>query len=423
MKELKTINRYIPMLVYSRIQELDFNNNEQLYVICDMIHRITIYRKENTDYTNSYRDIPTIYYTNIIKDKRNYKKAMDFLKDNYIIECDGIYSKQGGKALGYRFKDEYLSKLIEVKISKPTIFKSITKNINNQKSYVEDNYKEYRNFFINNFNINYEKALDYINQWFDEELSILHSTNLNLPLCSSFLREFQKITNKYNHLFISISSIRDGNLFFNRSKTNGRINTNLTNLKSELKQFITTKNLYQIDIKNSQPYFLSLLLLNYFNSPLCSSFLDEKEVNKFADWTGSGLFYEFFERAYFNNTGKDMSRKDIKELMFCILYSKNGSYKNEKKIFGDIFPTILKFIEKEKETKHNSFSIKLQNIESKMCIDKICKKLDENNINYYTIHDAWLIDESDVDEVEKIIITTFYDNVYRRPELSIEKIN
>lgn len=218
---------------------------------------------------------------------------------------------------------------------------------------------------------------------------------------------------------MSISAINDGNLFFRHNKTNGRIDTNLTNLKAEFKQFITTPNLYQIDIVNSQPFILSLLL----NSSLCSSFLDKKELEKYTDWTSAGIFYEMFMREYFNKTSKVLERDDIKDIMFCIFYSKNGQYTKEKNIFKSIFPTIMSYIEKEKSNKHNEFSIKLQKIESKICIEIISQELDKQSIKYYTIHDAWLVDEKDIKKVKDIIIRKFYDNFYRRPELKVEKIN
>jgi len=440
---MKTINRYIPSLVYNKIQELEFNNKEQLYVICDMIYRISIYRKENTDYSNIYRDIPSKYYTDIIADKNNYKKAMDFLKNNSIIECDNIYSKMGGKALGYRFNSQLVSKLITVEISKPTIFKRIVNNVNEERNLVNDKYKVYRDFFINNFSIDYDNSLKYLNMWWEKEHNLLLS--LNPSLCSSFLdtmlnidtpnqcssfletekssssflKDYIKLNNKYNHLFMSISAINDGNLFFRHNKTNGRIDSNLTNLKSEFKQFITTPNLYQIDIVNSQPFILSLLL----NSSLCSRFLDGKELRRYTDWTSAGIFYEMFLKEYFNKTSKVLQRDDIKDIMFCIFYSKNGQYTKEKNIFKSIFPTIMKYIEEQKNNKHNEFSIKLQKIESKICIDIISEELNKNNIKYYTIHDAWLVDKEDIKITKEIIIRKFYDNFYRRPELKIEKIN
>ena len=60
-------------------------------------------------------------------------------------------------------------------------------------------------------------------------------------------------------------------------------------------------------------------------------------------------------------------------------------------------------------------------MESKICIDIICKELDKQGIEYYTIHDAWLVDSKDIKKTESIIIEKFYKHLYRRPELKIEK--
>jgi len=319
--------------------------------------------------------------------------------------------------LGYKFNEKYISKLISVEIDSKPLSKNILNNKNKRNNSVSDLYKPNKDYFLNTFSINYNLALKYINNYYTN--STLH---LNSLLCGrNYNEEWIRIVNKYNSLFMSISAINDGYLFFNKNHTNGRIDTNLTSLSKELKQFIVKDNLYQIDIINSQPFILYL----YLNSPLCRRKLDDKdkkELNKYGDWTSSGLFYELFEKEYLRKTGKVLTRKEIKNMMFCIFYSKNGTYQKEKNIFKTIFPFINKMIESEKSVKHNDFAIKLQKIESKICIDKICSVLDIEDIEYYTIHDAWLVDKKDIDKTIKIIYNEFYENFHRRPELKIEKI-
>jgi len=417
---MKPIKRYIPALVYNEIKNLNFKNKEHLYIICDMINRISIFKKDDKDYSNNFIDIPKYYFRDIICDSGSLSSAINILKQNKIISCDNVYSKNSGKALGYKFNDELVSKLIEVEVSSLPLSKKIINNKNSRNSLVGDNYKPSKDFFLTTFGIDYESSLRYINEWFDQ--SIL---SLNTLLCGrNYQSEWTKIVNKYNSLFMSISAINDDYLFFRKNPTNGRIDTNLTSLKSELKQFIVKENLYQVDIVNSQPFILSLLL----NSLLCGrnydeKTFDEKELDKYTRWTSAGIFYEMFEKEYFNKTSKIITRKEIKNIMFCIFYSKNGSYQKEKNIFKSIYPTIMKWIEEQKKDKHNEFAIKLQKIESKICIDIICSELNNNNIKYYTIHDAWLVDKEDIEKTKEIIYRKFYDNFYRRPELKIEKIN
>jgi len=62
-------------------------------------------------------------------------------------------------------------------------------------------------------------------------------------------------------------------------------------------------------------------------------------------------------------------------------------------------------------------------MESEMCIDIISQEIDRSNINYYTIHDAWLVNREDVLRVETIIKKCFKDKYNSIPKLKIEKIS
>lgn len=409
---MNKVKRYVPEKVYKKLQTLNFKNKEHLYVVCDMIYRSSIYKNEDKDYSNQFVDIPRRYFRNIIPNNNSLSLSINLLKDNKIIECDNKYSKEGGKALGYRFNDEYISKLISVDINKNTISSRIIKNRNERNNSVSEELKLYRDYFISTFKIDYESALKHLDNWFNNSINSLGTSYVDGVLDKNWI----KLYNQYNHIFISLSSINDGELYFKKNSTNGRIDTNLTSLKSEYKQFILKEDLYQIDIINSQPFILS----TYVNR--AGTFLNKNEVGEFLEWTGDGTFYENFEKTYFKRTERTLTRKEIKTMMFCIFYSKNGSYPSQKSIFRSIFPTINKLIEKEKEGKHNRFAIKLQKIESEICINVICKELDKKGIQYYTIHDAWLVDKKDIDETKRIISDMFYGHLDRIPKLKTEKL-
>ena len=182
-------------------------------------------------------------------------------------------------------------------------------------------------------------------------------------------------------------------------------------MKSELKQFISIPNLIQLDIVNSQPYILSLYLK--------SKGLD---ASKFINWTEKGVFYENFEKEYYKQTGKTLTRKEVKEIMFCIFYSKNESYKREKSIFKSIFPKEYEMIEIEKKHKHNQLAIKMQRLESEICIDTICQELDKINVKYFTIHDAWVVDRLDELKVRSVVETEFMKKWKSIPKIKIEQI-
>lgn len=408
---MNNLKRYLPTLVKSKLDTLEYKNKDELYCVVDMIFRSYNYRKTD-DYTNTYRDIPSSYFSDLFT---KYKPPIEYLILNNIIECDGNYSKEGGKCLGYRLKEEYLSDLISVNIEKYTIKKRIIKNRNDNRK-ISKAFSIYHNFYKNNFNIDYNKAIDYLNTWRNTE-------NLNNDIrleegridIKEYSKQKHKIQLKHCAIFISIASIKDGDLFFKKNKTNGRIDTNLTSLKGEYKRFIISdEELYSIDIVNSQPFILSLVL--------DESKIDENELMRYKLWTSTGQFYENFGKAVYTRTNKDISRKEIKELMFCIFYSKNASYCKQKNIFKSIFPSIYNFIKDKKKVKHNEFSIELQKAESEICIDIICNELDDTKISYYTIHDSWIVKKSDLNETKRIVMENFKNKYNNIPSLSIEKI-
>lgn len=415
---MNKLYRYIPEKAMNIIEEGNYPLKEHLYIICDMIYRIGIFRKEDQYYSNTYVDIHHSYFRDIITFSTSFTKAKDYLISEGIIECDNHSSKKNGKALGYRFQNELISKLIPVEIIKKTLKNKIIINRQKRNNLVNYRYKEYKEHFLDTFKIDADAALDYINVLFDNRISELRLKHANGDI-TDFLKGFNKITNQFNHLYMTIHAIKDGQLFFNQNDTNNRIDTNLTSLKSELKQFIINQfNLIQIDIINSQPFLLSIILNEEKNSNI-----DQKELIKYTNWTREGSFYEKFTEEYIKKYNSKISRKEIKELMFCIFYSKNESYIKQKAIFKNIFPTISHWIQQQKSQKHNALSIKMQKFESEICIDYICQKLDLNKIKYYTIHDAWLVKEEDILITHKIIEDCFTKHYNTKPKLDLKPIN
>jgi hypothetical protein len=410
---IKTINRYLPRNVLEHINKSSYKNPQYLYIICDMIYRISNYHKKDSECFNPYIDIPVHYFTDIITSRNTYYKAINYLKDHKIIECDERYSEKRGKALGYRFHASFVSKLVTVVITKPTLVKRIINNKNSRNNYVSDLMKPAKDHFMKTFAIDYKLAVDYISK---EYLKDINKASFNERL---------KALNKFNAHYLSITAIKDGDLFFKKNLTNGRVDSNLTNLKSELKQFITHKNLVQIDIINSQPYLLSLILRSE-NSTL----LNHEEVIKYSKITSNGNFYEHMMDINYGSIiaqlPKDeiiQKRKNVKNIMFCVYYSKNTSYLKEKKMFEREFPTIMRWINEQKEQTHNTLAIKMQKVESQICIDIITNELNKEEIDYYTIHDAWLVDNKNLIKTIKIISQCFFNKYDGCPQLDIKAIN
>ncbi len=260
--------------------------------------------------------------------------------------------------------------------------------------------------------------------------------------------------------------------FFKRNQTNGRLDTNITNMKSELRRFIAG-DFVQIDLKNSQPFFLMAflkILANFFNThsidyellttgiPLCSN-LDSldlvksfgtqsiKEVskihkkhdlskimnywsadfNKFSQWVTDGILYDKFVKEY----GNGITRTEVKKTMFAVLFSQNEyyqgynrivPYEKEKKVFASVFPTVAQVVELLKTKEHNQLAIWLQKMESYTFIDCITKELFESGITPITIHDSVLVSPQQKDKALTIIENVFSREFGIIPPFSIEPL-
>lgn len=393
------LNRYVPGLVYTFIEQSKPPYKDHLYLICDTLYRLS---KKDNEYT-SFVDISLNTFTNIITDKKIFYQCLDFLITNKIIEKDNQY-KVGVKSKGYRFSKEFISPNITIPITNTTLIKRVIHGVNKHHNALPDKYKPYRNHFLNTFKIDYDNTIKLLNNWC--YYMLCEATNDD---------EQKKIINRYNQQYTVLSSINDGALYFKRCKTNGRIDTNLTSLKKEFKKFIVGDDLVSIDIKNSQPYLLSLLLKERGIKSI-----NTLELNKYNDWVSTGQFYENFKHEYSLKTAIRLSRDAIKQMMFGIYYSRNEHYTKDKDVFRQVFPDILRWIEKQKRTNYKQLAIKMQQMESGICIDVVCSELNKAGIKYYTVHDSWIVNMNDLETTKEIIYRCFDQKYNSRPALETE---
>ena len=221
---------------------------------------------------------------------------------------------------------------------------------------------------------------------------------------------------RYSSRISSINGIYNGSinksLRFSRNDTNKRLDTNLTNMASDLREFIIGyENMSYLDLSNSQPVLFNIILKSYLDT---ASDELKKEIGWYSKITISGLWYECLEKIY------NLSRDKCKEIWMQIAYSENDHYLKEKKVFKTAFPEIYSLIEKIKEVNYEQFSIDLQLIESKIFIDEISRELISKNIIPYTMHDGLLVpfeDEQKTLEIMSIILKSHLGAV---PKIKVE---
>lgn len=354
---------------------------------------------------DGYASVPYTKFKSIIS---NYSQYINYLCTNNMLYVDNEYTYIDAKhdissTKGYKLREVNYSKIVKIEATNSNFVTEKTRyfaKIKNDKNKTAK--KDYLKVMKSNF-ITFMKEL---------------------PI-DTIMEDAQNIfdVNERMTQFIMLDKVKNNNFYFKRNSTNNRLDTNLTNLKNNVKYY-NPNNYIIIDISNCQPFFLYLLLYNIIPSPYyatdiaCNyninqivnsnhfnyntSNINLDELEKFKDWVCSGKFYDNF----INKTGKD--RQELKDLMFCILYSKSSSYLNDKKIFSNEFPTIAAFIDDFKENNgYKQFSILLQKIEARIVLDVICPLLVAAGVFIVTIHDSWIVKCEDVSKTLDIINSVF----------------
>jgi len=213
--------------------------------------------------------------------------------------------------------------------------------------------------------IDYESSL----QWLNKE-----KKDKNIEL----LKYFKNLT--------SIDGIDCGHLFY-KFDSYGRLHTNFTVLKKHIRNNfikIDGKEVTEIDIRNSQPYFLAVFLKNELGEDKFN-----KELDYYVDVVKNGLVYDIFTDK-FPDIYK--TRDEAKIMVYKVIFGKNIDTKKESKIFREIFPTVYNYLKEYKEisSTYRELSHVLQGLESKFIFDNIVKTVKETYpyIRLFTVHDS-----------------------------------
>ena len=393
-----SVGRILDEKVLNFIESSNYRNKEHLIIICSLIE----------DYTTialNFKNLPKSRYVNIsdkvidefITNPKNRLEAKNFLLEKKVIDCDYKYVT-GEKSFGYRINDNFISLPVVYFLQKNTLIKNIISKRNRDYSLLPLQYHSARDYFMK-IKIDYTRANEYVNNLY---LKDIKNTD-----------DVKGVINKYKYHFHSILKIQNKDLYFKQNKTNKRIDTNLTNLPTELRQFIISDEvLYNLDCANSQPFLFSAVLIE---NGIIDVNYNREAVN--------GTIYEYYANSYNSLYQTGITRTDAKNIIMKVLFSNNNIYKNEKDVFRLIFPEAYDFIYKRKVEDHKVLSNDLQLLESGIIIDDITKKLESREIKYYTIHDSIVLSEKNTEESMEIMLNTFLEKYKLLPKIKKEKLN
>lgn len=411
-----------------------------------IIHYILVRQiKTKEDFIPINKNLKTITVSNINQYIKILVNGEFIISDNHYII--------GEKSKCYRINPNYLKGIDKIEIKTDCkLFNSIIKNQrrknahnNRLEPFLKRMYDE-----LMKIDIDYQKAEKWILEQPNEVKRNSYMTALNLLADKRFR-------------------------YFHRNSTNNRLDTNFTNLKSELKQSIIG-DYVNIDLKNSQPFFLSMILEALINNKihqgqntLCYYLSYDhlfktfgikriKEISKihqnqkkaflvnlktFKQSVIQGTLYDDFIKSY----SEGITRKEVKDIMFKVLFSQNDlydqfknfiPYEKEKKVFASVFPLVYESIKmlkskgkgnskdknKKRKSKDNGIlPVFLQKVESYIFIDCIAKELVSTGIIPITIHDSIIVNREHQQRTIEIMNKTFMKNFGVIPTFDIKPLN
>lgn len=373
----------------------------------------------------------------------NIASYIKYLSKWGIIETG--YSKNN-KPIGYRINPELLQGVVKVEIPVGSkLFDKIVKaqrNASHRKhaNRLEPHIKKLYDLSMS-FEMDYQGARNWINENAENRKLYYYHTMLDLIQDKRFR-------------------------FFKRSKNNSRITSNLSTLKKELRQFLIG-DWVQIDLKNSQPFFLSHFLhelghqrkekrgIPMYNIPyihkkfeknLCKEFgvnrlrccqnfptFDFGEILKFKTSCTNGIIYEDFLKELGDAS---LTRNDAKGMMLPLLYSnntakvKNGErkgkmttpYYHEKKNFKKAYPTIYNMLVCLKHRNNSILPTFMQSIEAYVFLDCIALELINMGIIPHTVHDSVIVPANQAETAIKIIRSVFQEIFGLEPKFEIDNL-
>jgi hypothetical protein len=180
----------------------------------------------------------------------------------------------------------------------------------------------------------------------------------------------------------------------------GRVHTNLTNLKKIHRKHLKFKgeSLIQVDIKNSQPLFLNVLLKKAVNDGLIK---DAPDVHEYQKLTEAGKFYD--ECAEILNIKND--KNQLKNFLFrYVFFGRRMSRK-----FAARFPSVAKVVRFYKRKNYCNLARELQRAEAHIMYDLICNRImkERPEVCLLTIHDCIMTQSNYAEWVASVIMEEF----------------
>ena len=382
----------------------------------------------------------------------DYKDLVQWLIIAGVVECDNQYIINK-KSKGYRFTDSYADSVPKkVVINKKTLVKKINKKSNS--SYATEKKYSFLYKYLDGLEIDVEGAsecawsmykedrLEYPNKFAKYELKAA-----NASYKSKSLKAPAKPSIRLTVGLDNIDRIDNKDFSFKQDSTAYRLHTNLTNIKSELRNYISYKGqqIVSVDFASSQPMFITTVLnpvfwetdatataemeekilkkglkpqiltksdiiFNTFNNNIITSnnpfsytsyimfpktgipsvsVAVPDDIQRYIDLCQSGGLYKFLSKEMeLEQQGiVDIDSRSVKAAVFQVLFTDNRflgqADAKPKRIFKELFPNVYDILFHIKRKDSTVLPIALQTIESTIILDRVAKRISTERPNLF----------------------------------------
>jgi hypothetical protein len=383
-QQITSITHFVPKRIHQLTQIKKVTHNNMLLktsIIFDMTNMMATkyYFNEDSEFNLSAKILQETYGC-------HYKHYIEYLKQSGIISLKSKHFK-GKKCTTYKLN--------------LNIFKEGMIRFKNSDSFVIKKWHKRR--MLHNSK-NASKTLNIPWQVKQKMIQDLELVDINYLAAHTELCRLYNIgeinSAKFYKNLSSITSIANKEIFYTEDDY-GRFHTNFTILKKcfrEQNLTIAGEQIAEVDITNSQPMFLTLLLKEHNFDQQCPI-----GYQYFYNLVKNGKIYE----EIMNYSNVDRSR--AKQLFYSVLFGQNTGKKinvEANKMFMNLFPDIWVWINQFKlsHNNHRILAHMLQLRESNIMYNVICHRMitEMPLMPYFTVHDSAFFPVKYKKRVEKI---------------------
>jgi hypothetical protein len=407
----------------------------------------------------------------------SYKVLIDQLVNIGVIERDGKYSTVGHTSIGYKLGSPYRSQGFKYRtLPDEKVREGIVAHRKNRLEQMRPRLRELahltRWIIDGKLKITQELALDYI----DFQSSIYGIRLTKLGLEGTALEDAESFTKHRRNWAIYDVEHWGKNTSLSVDDKGGRLYSPISTLLSPLRHFLTydDKPLVSLDLKNSQPLHLTLLMRPSFWKPsgrnkFTLRNLDEtlwKHVNEqvnldklttlssimlsnpvqntesmgvtnphFAQLVFEGKLYEFiseqFRGKYFTQKGVDRfdtrskAKKEVLRLMYFNPQETHSPSHDTFREFTLLFPAEAHVIALLKSRDYTDLPVLLQKLEAQILLHHVCKQVYEldSSIPLFTVHDSIITTIEHQETVKGIILGIYKKLLGATPQLEQKELH